>query len=159
MTDVAEAPDTFGSTIFCDDIRFEMDGKISFIGSYTGIMYIRDEFPVIIPKFGLSIQFVQSVRVYKSNLRLKVFFPGDKDDSPSMESDWTQATMPEPPPPEGRYVIVRANFILSPLNIVGPGHIKIRVEREGVLHGCGSLRIERMPAAPNAPSTASPPPA
>ena len=47
--------DAFGLTIFCDDIRSEIDGKISLIGCYTGRMMIGGEFPVILPKLGLSI--------------------------------------------------------------------------------------------------------
>jgi hypothetical protein len=28
------APDIYGNTIFCDDVRFEIDGKITYVGTY-----------------------------------------------------------------------------------------------------------------------------
>jgi len=39
----------FGITIFCDDIRNEIGGKISMIGCYTGDMLISAVPPVAIP--------------------------------------------------------------------------------------------------------------
>lgn len=37
------------TTIFCDDVRHELNGKISLMGIYTGDMYVAD-FPIAIPK-------------------------------------------------------------------------------------------------------------
>lgn len=37
------------TTIFCDDIRHELNGKISLMGIYTGDMYVAD-FPITISK-------------------------------------------------------------------------------------------------------------
>lgn len=42
---------TFGYSLFCDDIRHEINGKISLIGCYSNIMFFHDEFPNILPKF------------------------------------------------------------------------------------------------------------
>jgi hypothetical protein len=157
MTETAPGPDIFGSTIFCDDIRFEMDGKVSYIGAYTGVMFVRDGFPIILPKFGLGIQFVQKVAVFKPNLLFKVFLPGDADDSPSIVYDLTPANQLEPRA-EGQFLVVRANFVLSPLEIKQPGHLQVRVERDGILYRCGALRIEQSPAGVSDPSaTASQP--
>jgi hypothetical protein len=53
-----QPPEIVGYTTFCDDIRFEVDGKVSLIGSYNGVMNIRGEFPATLPKFAMSTVFV-----------------------------------------------------------------------------------------------------
>lgn len=37
------------TTIFCDDVRHELNGKVSLMGVYGGDMYVTD-FPVTLPK-------------------------------------------------------------------------------------------------------------
>ena len=44
-------------TIYCDDIRHELGGKLSFIGTYSEVMYVKN-FPITLPKFCISAKFV-----------------------------------------------------------------------------------------------------
>lgn len=41
----------YGYCIFCDDIRNEPGGKLSFIGCYNAVMFVGREFPLALPKF------------------------------------------------------------------------------------------------------------
>ena len=151
-----EAPEIFGHTVFCDDLRFELDGKITLVGSYNGTMLIRGEFPITLPKFAVSVFFLQSKAVYEPKLTLKVFLPGDSADAASVEVEV------EPPPEtplfsneEKANVGVRANIIMSPLVINSPGAIKVRMQRQGQLHPIGSLAVVAVDATL---SNAPPPP-
>jgi len=59
-----DAPDYYGHTIFCDDIRQEAGNKASYMGVYTGHLFIQGEFPLFLPKFGFGIQYIQRIRSY-----------------------------------------------------------------------------------------------
>lgn len=155
-TDDAITPDAFGATIFCDDIRFEMDGKVSLIGSYGGDMFVRGGFPVVLPKFAASILFVQRKQVYSNKLELKIYLPGDENDKPFMAQDLAQAASEmRDERTDTRFIITRANMVFSPLRIEQPGNIKIRIVRDGVTHGAGSLRVLAAPQDASAPNPSS----
>ena len=47
------------STIYCDDIRQEVGGKLSLMGVYNNVMYVQ-QFPVTLPKFWVVATFVAS---------------------------------------------------------------------------------------------------
>lgn len=154
MTRKTAAPDAFGTTLFCDDIRFEVDGKISLIGSYGGDMLVKGDFPVVLPKFAASILFVQRQDVFSKALEVKVFLPGDAEDRPSIASNIADVDMPTiPSEADGDFITVRANMIMSPLAIDRPGHIKVRVTRDGVDYAAGSLQVIAAPP----PATAGSP--
>jgi len=59
-------------TIFCDDIRQEINGKVSFIGTYAGSLFVN-EFPATLPKLCLSIRTVNPLSEPLESLHLKVF--------------------------------------------------------------------------------------
>ena len=44
-------------TLFCDDIRHEMGGKLSFIGVYSDSLFVN-AFPVTLPKLCLFVKVV-----------------------------------------------------------------------------------------------------
>ena len=46
-------------TIFCDDIRHEVGGKFSYIGVYSGQMFVPS-FPITLPKLCLAMNVVTS---------------------------------------------------------------------------------------------------
>jgi hypothetical protein len=46
-----------GFVIFCDDIRREVNGKITLVGVYGGEMTIFGNAPASIPKLGIAIRF------------------------------------------------------------------------------------------------------
>ena len=150
-----EAPEISGYTVFCDDLRFEVDGKITLVGSYHGVMLVREAFPVTLPKFAMSVAFNQRKTVFEPKLRLKVFLPGDDKDEPSIvveiEPPVDSPTFSSDRPNIG----ARANIVLAPLVLNSPGLIKVRIERRGELHPVGTLTVV---AAEVTSSTDPPPP-
>jgi hypothetical protein len=137
-----EAPEIIGYTVFCDDIRFEMDGKLTLVGCYHGVMIIRGEFPATLPKFAVSVTFTQHKKVYEPKLRLKMSLPGDPEDEPSI-------VVEVEPPPEANLlasehpnISAKANIIFAPLVITSPGFIKVQMERQGELHLVGKIAVK-----------------
>jgi len=146
-----DAPDLFGRTIFCDDIRTEADGKISYIGSYGGYMFVHGPFPFTLPKFGLGIVFAQRKSLFVPNVGLRVFLPGDTEDAPSLVADLQEvaegataiaASAASPlPASDQSYVHLMANIILAPLVLKEPGPMKVRAVRGEDMIRLGTLTI------------------
>jgi hypothetical protein len=143
MTEL-EPPEISGYTIFCDDIRFEQDGKVTLVGMYHGVMIIRAaEFPITIPKFALSVVFTQRKTIFERKLFMRVSLPGDKDEEPSFIVEIEPpAEMPIAGNSDRPNISARANLIMSPLTIAAPGKMKVGIERRGELHPVGTLEIQ-----------------
>src|ERR1700675_16626 len=86
-----DAPDIYGYTIFCDDIRQEIGGKFTYVGVYSGFMFIQPSFPVVLPKLCLAITFLQRREILIANVGIRVFLPGETDDdNPSIQADFQE---------------------------------------------------------------------
>jgi hypothetical protein len=146
-----DAPDFFGHTLFCDDIRNELDGKNSFIGVYGTQMLIHADFPVTLPKFAFGISFTQKRKVFDANLGIRIFLPGDAEDSPSVVADMTGPSSEDvqatgfsnliTSPTDHAAITLHGNIILAPLTIKTPGLIKVRIARRGDLIRVGALEV------------------
>jgi hypothetical protein len=155
------APDVYGYTIFCDDIRQEVGGKVSFIGSYSGTMIVNVPFPATLPIFAMGITLLQRRRVFIPNIRLWVFLPGDPDDAPSMQAEAgesidgaiaaatsaeTDALHPDAHGlEEDRYVILHTHIRVSQLTIKQPGVMKVRAVIVDDMVRLGGMRISPPP--------------
>jgi hypothetical protein len=152
MSDLVDMPDVFGHAVFCDDIRFEVDGKITYVGAYNhGRMNIRGSFPANLAKFCVGITFVQRRDIFVPNIALKIFLPTDPEDKPTVDMDLTPpAEIPDTGLPN---VIMNANLIMAPCVINGPGDIRVRILRDGLIHRLGALRVDQEPQPAQPAST------
>lgn len=71
-----------GHTVFCDDIRRELNGKITLVGTYSGSMFINGTLPTTLSKFCLAVSLWEEQESLEP-VSVKVFFPGDEPDAPS----------------------------------------------------------------------------
>lgn len=71
-----------GYTIFCDDIRHEMLGKKTIVGTYQSVMYINGSLPITLAKFCMMIVLWEEIDSVEP-VTLKVFLPGEDDDHPT----------------------------------------------------------------------------
>jgi hypothetical protein len=137
-------------TIFCDDIRHEVGGKFSYIGVYSGQMFVPS-FPITLPKLCLAMSVITSADTPFHNLVMRIL----KDDALLAEAalDDTQlanaveafADVPEDERKE-RVQLLQSMFVFSPFQLDGPCKLRVRIETESVeLRGVG-LRIDQAPA-------------
>ncbi len=158
MTDLVDSPDIFGFSIFCDDIRYEMDGKTNFIGAYRGILFL-EQLPAILPKFGIGLSFWQRKNLFNPDLQLEIFMPGDPDDKASIVGAMSQVidgrpASPLPPvQPDTEFIVLYANLIFAPFSINEAGLMKVRLRREDKRYRLGSLRIAHAQQAEPNPSS------
>src|SRR5262249_9307106 len=117
------------SAIYCDDIRFEVGNKLSFMGVYYGKLYVQ-QFPVQLPKLCISVSARTSVDLPFKKLIFKIL----KDDVVLAEAPIddnvlnTQQTLRNVEVPAGREFNIEAHAIvtLSPFLIEGPTTLRLR---------------------------------
>lgn len=137
-------------TTFCDDIRHEVSNKLSYIGVYSGNLYVQ-AFPVALPKLCVAIKVVTPRDKPLDSIRLRIL----KDDetfqeitvdegqlSASMESLNGQIKS------ELKNLAQTASFVIvfSPMQLDGPCTLRVRVAigDEEELKGIG-LVISQFP--------------
>lgn len=141
----------FGHVTFCDDIRFEADGKVNFIGTYRGTIFIHVPFPASLPKFCIGVFFAQQRELFDANLSIWIYLPEDLDEGEaSIRIEATEAAkgaveqrLSESGELREDMTIIQiaAQIILTPLVLNKEGLIRVRVLRQGELHRLGSIRI------------------
>jgi hypothetical protein len=129
----------------------EIDGKLTYVGSYGGRMYVNAPFPATLPKFAISVVFNQLREKFIPNLGLWVFLPGDPEDLPSLQGEFSEvsegaalkAVEKNPLPPEypAKYIGLTANLITQGVVLKEAGSITVRVLRGDELHRAGRLAI------------------
>src|ERR1700730_15686038 len=149
----------YGWTTFCDDIRQEIGGKFCYIGVYNGFMVVHGTLPVTLPKFCLAITLLQRREILDVNIGLRIFLPGDEDDTPSIRADFAETAQgiiaeqtaeqaAHLPKSDFSYVAMHAKLIFSPFTITQMGDLRVRALRADDLIRLGAIRI--IPPQPEA---------
>jgi hypothetical protein len=145
----------FLSTIYCDDIRQEVGGKLSLMGVYNAVMYVP-QFPVTLPKLWIMATYVTAqdnppkslkVRVFKSNEPL-----ADLDAMPEYLQQLANAREPVVAMPDGsqRVIASHMHVCFSPLVLDGPCILRVvAITEEGEVRGLG-LQIQQQSGAASA---------
>jgi hypothetical protein len=81
---------SWGVSLFSDDVRFEVGGKISLIGIYTIDMIVGSAYPLLIPKLFVSIRYFEIRDAFVEDLVVKIFLPG-------IEEPFFEQRIPRPP--------------------------------------------------------------
>ncbi len=133
-----------GHTIFCDDIRHEMGGKITFVGTYTNVMYVNGNLPAVLPKLCMGIVYRQEQQSLEG-ATIKIFMPGEDDDNPTaMFHVEPQADLIPPPSEQFTFNEFRIFFEAPGVLIQEEGRIRVRAYR-----GDDEIRIGALTVALN----------
>jgi hypothetical protein len=166
MAKLIESPDVFGSTVFCDETRFEVTGKLIHIGVYQGVISVHVPFPVRLPMFCFAISLAQRLSVFIPRITYRIFLPGDPDDASSDEAsiiaetdEVNQGDMMKGadaaadalgvPGQQREFVRSFANLAFQTLEIKQPGVIKVRADIAGKRYKIGSIAVLPAPQAKN----------
>ncbi len=140
-------------TLFCDDIRHEVGGKLSFIGVYSGGLFVPS-FPVTLPKLCLSVKVVTpadeplrslNLRVLKDEETLQEIRLDEEQlaDASDSAEDMTEEQRKE------RVQMAQFLLVFSPIQFDGPCILRVRVQTEdGELRGM-ALRVDQAPPTPD----------
>ena len=149
---VTEAPiaDCFGNVIFCDDVRYEVGSKVSYMGTYRGLIRIQGVAPVALPKFVFVVRFWQKRGEYVPGLPIWIFLPGDDFNKPSIIAQLPSEPLEQVPENKALenlgdpipYIQTEAHFAFGPLVIPTNGILKVRALYRDQLVRLGTLRVE-----------------
>ena len=139
-------------TVFCDDIRHELGGKLSFIGVYSGHLFVST-FPVTLPKLCLALTAITPTTqpFQKLDLRIlkddEVLAEGSLDEAMlSCIADATAVLDGDENGEENRVQVLNSLFVFSPFQIDAPCRLRVRaVTESGELKGL-SLMIAEAPS-------------
>lgn len=135
MSDSPILPQAFA--IFCDDVRREVGGKLTFIGVYQSALY-AGSMPGVIPQLFCVLYFRYPLTRHSSDVEFKIF-----SDERLLAS---KKAHPLPPidsiDPSHKVATATAVFQFVPFEIVGPGLLRARAYIDGEEVRAGTLRIE-----------------
>lgn len=120
----------YGTSIFCDDIRYEVGNKHSFMGIYSGDMNIEAVPPFTLPKLAIAVRMYIPTPMVPNDLRVVVF----KHVGESVEELLVaEGTIPQERPggstnrdPEETYVVANINLTASPFHVEKSCVLKVR---------------------------------
>ncbi|MCP5427459.1 MAG: hypothetical protein H6964_12015 [Chromatiaceae bacterium] len=148
-------------TLFCDDIRHEVGGKLSFIGVYSGVLFVP-VFPVTLPKLCLFVKIVTPAQEPLRVLNLSVL--RDEETLQEITLDEEQLTAASDSAEEiseeqrkERVLMAQFMLVFSPIQFAGPCTLRVRVHTEdSELRGM-ALKVDQAPTpsdmAPAKPSS------
>ncbi|MFD3301947.1 DUF6941 family protein [Aquipseudomonas alcaligenes] len=114
------------SVIYCDDIRYEIGGKVTYVGTYGDAMFLK-EFPATIPKLWISIRVVTPSQEPFKEIRVAVF----QDDCLIAETTASpDPTQPLPTPTSEEVIHAQTGtfvYCISPLVLEHECIIRVRV--------------------------------
>lgn len=147
MTDASR-----GSTIFCDDIRDEVGGKRSLIGTYNTRLFVQGEFPYLLPKFGFFITYFERPGVFEDDVIFSVYLPGDEFDKPTVTTTVPRSGFPEVSavestdtfPGSERLFRLDVPILVSPLIIKSEGGIRVRAMCDDNMTVLGGLGVQKL---------------
>jgi hypothetical protein len=151
---VADPPDVYGYTIFCDDIRVEVGGKLTYVGAYQDTMVVHGTFPVVLPKFAMHFVYRQRRPNVIPPTKIVIVTPGHTEENPAMTIEMgeeaaieatakAEATKIDGEDP--RFLVMQGPLTLTNLVIQEPGQIKVRAVRGDQFIRLGTLRIVQDP--------------
>ncbi|TCR63115.1 hypothetical protein [Bosea sp. BK604] len=140
----------YGYSIFCDDIRNEVGGKLSFVGCYNAVMFVPQSFPFVLPKFCVHLHILSPAHQPFRSILARCYAPTLSDPIASepieapdeavqgriIEEMGTVEKVP-------RFIVAAASLIFTPLEILAPGLISVRalVDDDPEELKIGSLRV------------------
>lgn len=143
-----------GRTVFAEEARPEVSGQFSIVGVLAGGI-LSEDFPILMPKMALMVEYQQLENVEPLEVRLAAFMPGASADAPFWEHThgveaWTNFSAPLDENP-GPYPFPSVRRITQVVNLAGveiprPGILQVRAFRGGEVIGLGGLDVRRAQA-------------
>ena len=129
-------------SIFCDDIRFEQDEKISLVGLYpTQRLVAPTPFPLVLPKLCIWIEYQESTPGKKGDGLLYVYLPGKDDPTIRASVGLELLREHQQKTKELGWYTLRLPLVMNVVTIPMPGVVKVEFEVENERILIGTLAI------------------
>lgn len=151
----------FGFTIFCDDLRQEVGGKVSMIGVYSETMIFESAAPAVLARLVLATTYVEPRGFDELPVSLRVVAPGHAEPilmAPVLPAGprTVMSALETPDAAEiPNYMLARFTIPLMNLFLPEPGRLGVEYVRgDSVVRG-GSLLVGFNPPTETAAAPAS----
>lgn len=124
-------------TIFCDDVRQETGGKMSYMGIYRGGMSVKD-LPTTLPKLCMAVRVSVSSEEPQDEVTGRILYQDDvlfEWVLPRLEPDLS-------PDINSSYRATIYHLQLAPFVIDKEGYLRVRLYAGDTEYKAGALRIE-----------------
>jgi len=137
-----------GYTIFCDDIRYEVNGKVALNGVYGGDIVVA-ELPTTLPQLCFRIMYYERRNESDESVEVRIYTPAE--DAPivtiPIDRQILKNTPDQPKTDESENLITIAmNVATTSLILKEEGLLRVRAFRGDTEIRLGSLRVRK--AAP-----------
>ena len=139
-----------GISLFSDDIRFEQQNKITFIGCYGPEILITGDLPFVLPKLGIFVQ----LRLPPGEClpsKVLVYYPDSQESEPAVTVDISAPSAVDvekskrtSPSSDVMLLATNVPILLSPVILNTEGLIKIRVKCGEKIIKAGTLKVTRV---------------
>ncbi|HCL3802833.1 hypothetical protein ACEP1S_17610 [Pseudomonas aeruginosa] len=127
------------STLYCDDIRHELGKKASYIGCYSGTLYVP-QFPTTLSKLCIFLKATTPSTDPFGKLKVRIALNDRVIGEQDVETDNEEDSEPDG---KKRLQVVRIHFVFSPFRIKQEGIIRLTLTDErGEEYRDANLRIE-----------------
>lgn len=135
--------------LFSDDIRQEVNGKVSLIGMYQGGMNIGGKLPVVLPKLAICAYINTPVDQPFKEVSIDLMLNDQvlQNVSPPEQSvqDMQDST---PQYSDSRMISLLMVLVLQPFNLTEEGRLFVRAKLDGKVLEGNALRIRVAPPIP-----------
>ncbi|MBN9332975.1 hypothetical protein [Devosia sp.] len=137
----------YGYTIFCDDIRQEVGGKLSFMGAYNGDLHILTGEPFTLPKLaaGMTVVVPEGIQITEP-IAFALLHEVDGETNELVRAVAEGYELPTSAP-AGRIIRVSLNFQLSPFLVDREAILRARAYVNGQEVKIGALALHLGPPA------------
>jgi len=142
--------DAWGMSLFADDLRLEVSGKVSIIGMYRGEMIFPNDPPFGLLKLVVLVSYAHLIAALTHDLILRIYFPGIE--APVVEHTFLKSELekmvvvrtPLDEPDSERVVTLQAPFTFSPVEFPHEGDIKVRMFHNESVTRLGRMRVRKV---------------
>ncbi|WP_298369470.1 hypothetical protein [uncultured Bradyrhizobium sp.] len=147
---IGDRRNAWGFSIFCDDIRQEIGGKLSVMGTYVNDMVFprSTTIPLVLPKFCILVKYFEIFGAFSEDLEMRIFLPTDPPDAPTFVQPVPRNAVKDKRKAElqieddqERVFSVTAPITFAPFPIEKEGFLKVRMACGAAVTNLGSLHI------------------
>jgi hypothetical protein len=129
----------YGHVVFCDDVRQEIDGKLTLVGVYNGNLTVFGEFPAVLPKLCLVVWLNSPMTNFVTWTKITLVGAPLGDVRP--ELDLGEMSKPSFVPQGATRRQLTAVLPLAPCTLTEAGTIIVNAEMECGMLSIGKLKI------------------
>jgi len=133
----------FGWCLFCDDVRNEAGGKVSYMGVYGADIVFAQPLPVVVPQFAIVANYMVDIDdEVTEDVILEVRLPGDEEPLVRSAVPMAEVRRAKKPQAGARYLSASAKLIISPCEFKAEGFVEVWITRGSSPMKIGSLAVK-----------------